>query len=743
VSQAARPEPSPLRAWGATRFNFSDRLLAEALRCAEQESSADATSADAERRARAHDGTLEERILVRARHHGHSRALRDGLDHLHQAVTLGVLVVIVAGALAGAATARTTLGVGASDRVNVFWALLSLLGAQTLLLLGWLLLLILRPGALVGGSLGGFVLRAAQRMAGWSRRGSEHAAPAAAWAGAMLRSPVGRWTVGSISHAAWLAFNLGAGAVLIAMLGTRHYTFVWETTILSPREYVPLTQALAAVPRKAGFIVPDPEQIRSSQWPPAEGQAPPGPESAAAWSGFLLGSMVVYGFGPRLVFLGLCLSLRRRAAARYRLDLGHAGFSPLAARLGPDHRGLGVIDADAGLPPPVAAPRREPAAVDPSRPNGPPAILGYEIAPPRSTWPPPLHRGRWLDLGFVEDRAGQQRVIAALSTSAEAPRMVIVAAALTATPDRGVARFLEEVRAAARSPVGLVLTAGAALRQRGALAEPRVADWREMAGRAGIDAARVVEIDLDHLTDRSLEGLEALLAGAAAGAGAPAGLPGQVGAAFELIARQAGRWAAAPEPPDLEQQAELQRGIARLYRRDQERWKAASLFQAIPIAGASPQELARALGRGADRVVGLLPPGLRLRPRWMAAGALAGALGCVAAATVISPVAIGALPLWSGIGAAVSALLQPARRREEDDQPVAAAELDQAVRAAALFAALLELQGHDEAKIGRVLERAFAEPADAPGLSGAESVAAWLAERRHRIELALAAEART
>ncbi|MCP3904108.1 MAG: hypothetical protein GY715_10790, partial [Planctomycetes bacterium] len=66
------------------------------------------------------------------------------------------------------------------------------------------------------------------------------------------------------------------------------------------------------------------------------------------------------------------------------------------------------------------------------------------------------------------------------------------------------------------------------------------------------------------------------------------------------------------------------------------------------------------------------------------------------------------------------------------------ADRDDAVRAAALLAMLLELQGRDEATITRVLDAAIADDDPGPGLDPP----AWLDELRHRFDAQLARETR-
>ena len=133
----------------------------------------------------------------------------------------------------------------------------------------------------------------------------------------------------------------------------------------------------------------------------------------------------------------------------------------------------------------------------------------------------------------------------------------------------------------------------------------------------------------------------------------------------------------------------------------------------------------------------LLPARLRLNPRWLAAGTAGGALACVAAATLIAPVAIASLPIWAGLGAALSMLVAPSADAARDAEGVI--DLGPAVAAAALFALVLALQGRDEAEIGRILDRTAGDE-EPPPLPDAGAARAWLDGLRARFDRALSLE---
>jgi hypothetical protein len=639
-----------------------------------------------------------------------------------------MVFVMVVAAVAGATAAQASLAVEGQEPVRIFWALGGLLGIQTLLLLFWVGVMWKGPAAMSGASLGGAVVALGRRVASRTHSGAVHAAAVEATGVVFGRGSIGRWTFGAITHGLWVSFNTMCLLLVVLMLSTRHYTFTWETTILSAGTYRQLTRAWAFLPDAAGFPTPTARQIAEAEWPLDPSAAE---EARGAWSGLLVGSLVLYGLAPRLLLLAFCLDRRRGARHRFRLDLTRPGYLRLQARLMPQSAWLGVVDGAPGeedLKTAARSARRDPTAAG----DGPPAIVGLEIEAPASAWPPRINGTSLRDLGFVDGRDDRRRVVDALASLSREPAMVVVVCSLATTPDRGIASFLDAVQRAVRSPVSLVLSGGQSLRRRGngEQVRLRVDDWRQLADSAGLPPDRVIELDLDHLTESSQGKLAALL-------GAVPSAPAQsrrIESAFELIIDHLGRW---PDAPDLEQQAELHRTIGTLYRPEHASWRS---FLRAPVE--LKADLTAPLRAGADRVVKLLPEKLRSSPRWLASGALAGALGCVAAATLVTPVAIASLPLWTVVGAAVAAVtgasLPAAGAVEEDDDRRQASRSD-AVRAAVLFALLLELQGRDEATITRVLDRVV-DPDDVLETATASSARAALDGIRHRLDLALAVE---
>ncbi len=689
-------------------------LLAEAIRLHEEATGPLPDAGAAEMAARVAGGDLAHRIAVRARELDRRLQMSAALGQVRTASGMAVAGVLLLAALAGAGTAQAVTGPGGGTAVNFFVVLFAALGPQTAALLLWLALAMARSSR-AAGLLGRAAAALGGRMPLLVNRDPVRVSAARAVGGVMLGSAYGRWTLAMVTHAAWLAFLATLLAVVLFLLSTRSYVFVWETTILSADTYVPLTRWLAALPALFGFPAPDPDQIRASQWI-GGGQAA---IARDAWAGLLVGCIVVYGIAPRLALVLLCLVLRGRAARRLRLDTAQPGFASLSPRLMPAAEGMGFVDSDSGIEP--SRPHRHPetaAGRIEGDPHGPVAVIGVEIDSPASGWPPPLGPDR-LDLGRAERRQDIKQALDALRQATPRPRLLILVCALTTTPDRGMLAQMEAITAASAIPLALLLSGGQRLRERasGDGATLRIADWHALAEQAGIERDRVAEIDLDNFTDASRAKLRALVGGRRE----PKASGDRLERAFALIRRDSALW---PASPGLEAQAELQRAIALLYQGGNG-WP-----RLLDPRGLGEAGLASRLRAGSDAIIGMLPSRLALDPRWLTAGAIGGALGCIAIATLATPAAIAGLPLWAGLGAALTAVLRSRSPHASGGAGESQPDITEAVKAAALFALVLEGQGHDEAAITRMIDAAIGE--EDPTLGSAAEVAAWLDRVRRR-----------
>ena len=702
-----------------------DRLLAEAVRAFEEDGALPVNEPPAEALARRLGGRLEARISHRGAALSVASALRDALHTVRRLLGWTVVGWMVVASLTGAGAVRAGLGGASGEPINVFWVLLSLLGIQTLLLFGWAFVALVHPASLGATPLAGAVLAAGRWLTVRLHDSPHHIAAIQAYAGVFARATVGRWTLSAITHGLWLAFNVGALVLLLGLLSTRQYVFNWETTILSSGAYERITGVIGTFPGAIGFQTPTRQQVVETE----SGGGATSPDAARAWSGLLVGTLLVYGLVPRGLLLGLSVVLRRRAWNSFRLDTSAPGHHRLRSRLMPEAESSGVVEDRKSADHAIGVLRSEVPITSVTAGTGPPAILGFEIEPPVA-WPPEVPSVDWVDLGFVDGREDRHHVREALGGMSNAPRMTVVACSLTTTPDRGMGVFLAQVATATSGPMALLLTGGDQMRHRGGPAQlvERVASWRDLAGTVGIDPERVLELDLDYVTDGSRARFAELLAVGGSAIGVR-----RIEPAFSLIVDAVGAWARAP---NTEQQASLHRGIARLYQSES---RALGAF--LRVRNVAPPELAGVLRDGASRVGRLLPDQLRTSSRWMTAGAAAGGLGCLAVGTLLTPAAFAVFPVWAAGGAGLAAFLKGIG---VDSPPADAVQDDlaQGVRPAVLFALILHLQGRDEVEISSVLGHVLSDP-DEPGVIGPKQRAMcqrWLDELRDRLDVALATE---
>jgi len=736
--------PSQLQPQRVDKPRLNDWLLVEAVHALEQSRGGETPDHDkANEAARRHGGNLTQRLVVRARQWPVAPRLIEAIHHVRVALGWIIAGSLVLGLFAGAAAARAALVHPPNAPVNVFAALVGLLGVQTFLLIIWALAMILRPRALPTGSLGAAVFAIGRWFLARTHHHSREAqsiysAAVQAHATVNTHGRIGRWTLSAVSHAIWCAFNIGAIVVLVTLLSTRHYLFAWETTILSEHVFAPMTRALAAGPQWFGLPVPSETQIAASQWT-GDPAAPRPPESARrAWSGLLIGALLVYGLVPRMALLLFAWLRRRMLCARYTIDPDQPSVVRLKSELMVDPAHPTITPALASETAAStdhqtrATSRDEPPVVDLSR--GQPAIVGVELEQPATTWPPAVQRVTWLDLGFVDTRAERRQVVETLGAHADTLPAVVLVVSLTTTPDRGALNFLAEIEKTVCVPLLVLLTGGQRQRERDRHSTERVInrieDWRRAIQQIGVHPKHILELDLDHYSPACAQNLAAVLDVNEQNAKPVSHLA----EAFECIADHVARHG---HTPDLADQAVLHRTIAQLYEhRRIQHWKdhfgslGSSLNQSTNIKGQ--------MQASAERIATLLPKRLRDSRTWLLSGACTGVLGCLAVGTLATPVAFASLPMWSAIGAAFGALMQSYRTQFTDETPGAASpQFDETVQSAALFAMLLELQGRSETAITQVLDRAIPDEHEPAQLHTSEAVRAWLNTVKQRFETAV------
>ncbi|MBG4747326.1 DUF2868 domain-containing protein [Pseudomonas aeruginosa] len=423
--------------------------LTEAVRLREEQAGP-LEDSEAVRQALAQGGSLPRRILTRAPWLGRREGLLDAQRTGRQGSRLARALLLVLALASGAGLAFAALGDGPRPGHRV-WGRGPRRGRP--------------PRARRGGGprpdAGGGGPGALGRLWLWLSGKLARDARAAHLAPALLvllgRRRLARWGRGALVHGLWLLGLLTALAMLLGLLATRRYGFVWETTILGSDTFIALTQALGALPALLGFPLPDAELIRAS------GDAALASEAARhAWAGWLVGVLLVYGVLPRALLGLLCLWRWKRGLAHLDLDLDDPCYSLLRERLMPASERLGVsVAAPDWLPEPQGGQSSQEAAG---------AVLVAVELDDRRPWPPKLAEGV-ADAGILDD--GQQRRRLLEQLTRYPPARLAIACDPRRSPDRGTLALLGELaRCAASTRIWLLQAPPGE-----ALDSDRLGDW--------------------------------------------------------------------------------------------------------------------------------------------------------------------------------------------------------------------------------------------------------------------------
>ena len=403
---------------------------------------------EANRLARAAGGDLPSRIQRRALWLAERDGLTTALKHWLQGARLALVLLMILAMLSGAGLAFAALG---QTPVNVFWALGSLLGLNLILLLSWALGLIFAGEH--GATLGRLWLWLSEKLA----RDAKAAQLAPALLLMLQRKKLNRWALGALVNGLWLLVMLSALVLLLTLMATRRYGFVWETTILSADTFIHITQALGHLPSLLGFNVPTVDMIRAS------GDGALDIESARqAWATWLVGVLVVYGVLPRLMLALLCFWRWNSGKAALRLDLNLPGYAQQRERLMPSSERLGVNDPE---PPQM---HRVESGVSEHASEG--ALLVAIELDEQRPWPPALPKNV-SNAGILDSRESRHKLLEQLSRFP--PARLAIACDPQRSPDRGsLALIAELARSAGETRVWLLQPPPGA-----ALDAERLGDW--------------------------------------------------------------------------------------------------------------------------------------------------------------------------------------------------------------------------------------------------------------------------
>ena len=402
---------------------------------------------EANRRARTSAGDLSTRLQNRALWLAERDGLLSAMQHWLQGARLALLVLAVLAVLSGAGLAFAALGDGQTP-VNVFWALGLLFAGEH------------------GASLGRLWLWLSEKLA----RDAKAAQLAPALLLLLQRRKLNRWALGTLVNGLWLLAMLSALAMMLLLMATRRYGFIWETTILGADVFVAATRALGALPHWLGFGVPTVEMIRISN----DTSLYNNELVRQAWAVWLVGVVLIYGVIPRLLLAALCLWRWKSGRNALQLDLNLPGYSQLRERLMPSSERLGVND--------IAPEQLHNVQAGHSDLQTDGALIVAIELDDQHPWPPKLP-ATVKDAGILDSRESRQKLLEQMTRFP--PARLAIACDPRRSPDRGSLALIGELaRSASETRVWLLQAPPGQ-----ALDADRLGDWHTALQQLGLPFA--------------------------------------------------------------------------------------------------------------------------------------------------------------------------------------------------------------------------------------------------------------
>nr|WP_238938227.1 DUF2868 domain-containing protein [Pseudomonas weihenstephanensis] len=449
--------------WPVTQLSPLQRLwLTETVRLRE-EHAGPLDDQEANRRARSSGGDLTQRLEHRALWLAERDGLLSALHHWLQGARLAVLVLAVLAVISGAGLAFAALGNGQTP-VNVFWALGSLLGLNSILLLSWVLGLLLAGEH--GASLGRVWLWLSDKLA----RDAKAAQLAPALLLLLQRRKLNRWALGALVNGLWLLAMLSALVMMLLLMATRRYGFIWETTLLGADAFVAATRALGALPNWLGFSVPTVEMILVS----TDSSLYNNELVRQSWAIWLVGAVLIYGVIPRLLLYLFCRWRWKSGRNALQLDLNLPGYSQLRETLMPSSERLGVND--------IAPEQLHTVQAGNTDLHTDGALIVAIELDDQHPWPPTLP-ATVKDAGILDSRESRQTLLEQMTRFP--PARLAIACDPRRSPDRGSLALIGELaRSAAQTRVWLLQAPPGQ-----ALDADRLSDWHTALKQLGLPFA--------------------------------------------------------------------------------------------------------------------------------------------------------------------------------------------------------------------------------------------------------------
>ena len=423
---------------------------------------------EANRRARNDGGDLATRLQNRALWLAERDGLVSALKHWLQGARLALFGLAVLAIISGAGLAFAALGDGQTP-VNVFWALGSLLGLNLILLLSWALGLLFAGEH--GASLGRLWLWLSDKFA----RDAKAAQLVPALLLLLQRQKLNRWALGTLVNGLWLLAMLSALTVMLLLMATRRYGFIWETTILSADVFVSATRALGALPGWLGLNGPTEDMVRASTDTAYSSEL-----VRQTWAVWLVGVVLVYGVIARLLLAAFCLWRWKRGRNALQLDLNLPGYSQLRERLMPSSERLGVND--------IAPEHLHTVHAGQTDLQTDGALIVAIELDDQHPWPPTLPDSV-KDAGILDSRESRQKLLEQMTRFP--PARLAIACDPRRSPDRGSLALIGELaRSAAETRIWLLQAPPGQ-----ALDADRLSDWHHALEQLGLAFATSAPIN--------------------------------------------------------------------------------------------------------------------------------------------------------------------------------------------------------------------------------------------------------
>lgn len=411
------------------------------------------------RKARASDGSLAQRLQVRGLFLAQRDGLLTALQHWLQGAKLALWLLLFSALVAGIVLANTALS-GTADAINIFWALAGLIGLNLVSLLVWLFSIVFaRPSS---SPLSQLWLWLSNKLA----RDAHAIQLAPALLVLLQRQHLLRWGLGRLLHGWWLLTLCSALLTLVALLATRRYGFVWESTIVASDAFIVLISTLGSPAAWLGFAVPDSELIQGSGMHALDTE-----EARQVWASWLLGMLLIYGVLPRLACSVFCEWRWRRGIQRLQLDAQDPVWQVFHPRVQPSSERLGVVDA---------APATLASASSGAQLTGKAAVLLAIELDDSIDWPPALPADV-EHAGILDTREQRRTILEQLSS--DPPARLLIACNPQRSADRGTLHLIAELsRCAKQTRVWLL--------PNDTSNEERLSHWQEQLDQLNIPHSR-------------------------------------------------------------------------------------------------------------------------------------------------------------------------------------------------------------------------------------------------------------